>query len=95
MSKRCPDCGFVNEDSRIYCSSCGELLDSELRLIKDLQNQKNVPSTAEEPVRRRNDDDDDDYIPPKTVKKKESNSTAWVVLALAAAAVIIVMFLMK
>ena len=29
MSKRCPDCGFVNEDSRIYCSSCGELLDAE------------------------------------------------------------------
>ena len=51
MSKRCPDCGFMNEDSRIYCSSCGELLDPELRLIQSLERQKSAPSKAQ-PARR-------------------------------------------
>jgi len=33
MSKRCPDCGSVNKDSRIYCTSCGRPLDPEFRLL--------------------------------------------------------------
>ena len=36
MSKRCPECRRVNEDSRIFCTYCGATLDAELRLIQDL-----------------------------------------------------------
>ena len=40
MSKRCPECRRVNEDSRIFCTYCGATLDAELRLIQDLERQQ-------------------------------------------------------
>ena len=43
MSKRCPGCGQINDDSRIFCSACGEPLDAQLRLIQDLEKQKKAP----------------------------------------------------
>ena len=98
MSKRCPDCGFVNEDSRIYCSSCGELLDAELRLLKDLTDQTSGPKnpTYKTPPPRREPDRsprpfyDDDYAPPKLAKKKKSSGAAlWIILGLAAAGVVL------
>lgn len=104
MSKRCPDCGFVNEDSRIYCSSCGGLLSSDLRLIQDLEKQKGAPSknastknisSQEQPARRQNKSDDDDYVPPKKAAQEESKSSAWVILLLVAAAAVVAFFLLK
>ena len=67
MAKRCPDCGQMNDDSRIFCSACGEPLDAQLRLIQDLEKQKAVPKKESAP---RREDDDDDYVPTKTQKKK-------------------------
>lgn len=103
MSKRCPDCGFINEDSRIYCSSCGELLDSELRLIKKLNDQTSGPKkpTYKEPPPRREpikplDRFDEDYSAPKLSRdEKKSHTALWIVLGIAAAAVIaaVVIFL--
>lgn len=96
MSKRCPDCGFVNEDSRIYCSSCGELLDAELRLIKDLDAQTSGPKkpTYKAPPPRREpipprDFYDENYSPNKLAQKKKKSSAPWVFLGLAIAAVIV------
>ena len=98
MSKRCPDCGFLNEDSRIYCSSCGELLDAELRLIQNLEKQKNAPSKSQ-PARteasqaqtapKRRNDDDDDYVPRKMAQEKKSSPAPWIILGVVVAAVII------
>lgn len=96
MSKRCPDCGFVNEDSRIYCGSCGELLDPELRLIKDLENQTSgpkkpaykAPPSRREPIPPKNVFDEN-YIPPKTVREKKSSPVPWIILGLAAVAVVL------
>ena len=62
MAKRCPDCGQMNDDSRIFCSACGEPLDAQLRLIQDLEKQKAVPKKESAP---RREDDDDDYVPTK------------------------------
>ena len=70
MSKRCPECLRVNEDSRTFCSNCGATLDPELRLIQDLEKQKQISSKAEPAPQRRRDDDDDDYIPRRTSQKK-------------------------
>ena len=42
MSKRCPECHRVNEDSRIFCTYCGATLDAHLRLIQDLEKQKEL-----------------------------------------------------
>lgn len=67
MSKRCPECLHMNDDSRIFCSSCGAPLDAQLRLIQDLEKQQSV-APKEAPVNRK-DDDDDDYIPQPVQKK--------------------------
>lgn len=103
MSKRCPDCGFVNEDSRIYCSSCGELLDANLRLLKKLNDETSSPgkpsagepSPAKEPDRAPRSDFDEDYVPAKLSRKKKSASALlWIILgaALVAVGVIIVQY---
>jgi len=97
MSKRCPDCGFVNDDSRIYCSSCGELLDPELRLIKNLETSKSSPQKSarqtapiqEEPSAPKSNYDEN-YVPPKTAREKKSNPLLWVILGLAVVAVVAV-----
>ena len=36
MSKRCPDCHRLNDDGRIYCAFCGEPLDNNVRMIKNI-----------------------------------------------------------
>lgn len=104
MSKRCPDCGFLNEDSRIYCGSCGELLDPELRLIQDLERQKSTPSkaqphrteTAPEPLSsRKKDGDDEEYIPRKMAQEQKSSPAPWIILGLIAAAVVIALFVLS
>lgn len=99
MSKRCPDCGFLNEDSRIYCGSCGELLDAELRLIQNLEKQKSTPSKtqsakaesapAKTASKRSDDDDDDYYVPRKRVEEKKSSPAPWIILGVIVVAVII------
>ena len=33
----------MNDDSRIFCSACGNPLDAQLRLIQDLEKQKKAP----------------------------------------------------
>lgn len=67
MSKRCPGCGQINDDSRIFCSACGEPLDAQLRLIQDLEKQKKAPQKASTAPRPK--DDDDDYVPQPARKK--------------------------
>ena len=77
MSKRCPDCGQVNDDSRIFCSACGEPLNSDLRLIQNLEKQKSTPSQSKPSHRS---DDDDDYIPPKTAQEKKFSPLPWLLV---------------
>lgn len=95
MSKRCPDCGFINEDSRIFCSSCGELLDANLRLIKDLESQTSGPKkpTYKEPPARRDPIPpkniyDENYVPPKFSRQKKSSPLPWIILGVIVIAVL-------
>lgn len=70
MSKRCPDCHRVNEDSRLFCAYCGATLDAELRLIQDLEKQKGTSSKSEPAPRQQKDDDDDYTYTPRPTQKK-------------------------
>ena len=103
MSKRCPDCGSLNEDSRIYCSSCGELLDPELRLIQELEQQKKTPSQTqarrtdsvpEQPGPRKKDDDSE-YVHHKMAREKKSSPTPWIIFGLIVAAAVIALFVLR
>lgn len=89
MSKRCPACGFVNDNSRIYCGSCGEPLDAQLRLMKDLNNQatgEKKPTYKEPPARHDptsrafRSEFDDDVMPQKLAQKKKSSAAPWLIL---------------
>ena len=55
MSKRCPECRSVNDDSRLFCATCGATLDSDLRLIQDLEKQKTILTKTAPPQKQ------DDY----------------------------------
>lgn len=103
MSKRCPDCGFVNDDSRIYCGSCGELLDPNLRLIKKLNDQTanppkpaaQTPPPKQEPVRAAPASDFDDAPLDKLASKKKSNAALWIVLGIAVVAVGVIILVLS
>ena len=104
MSKRCPDCGFVNDDSRIYCGSCGELLDANLRLIKKLNDQtanppkpaSQTPPPRQEPVSSsRSSDHDDVPLRKLAQEKKKSNAGLWIALGIALVAVGVIVLMLS
>ncbi len=91
--KHCRACGENNPDDRIFCSACGEPLNSDLQLLMDLDKMTANPSKG--PSRARVDDDSDDYVPrtaPKAKKKKKS-AAPWVILAILVIVVVAVLVL--
>ena len=90
MAKRCPGCGHINDDARIFCAACGETLDANLRLIQNLEKQKHVQKASAAPRR----EDDDDYVPPKSVKEKESSPLLWIILGVVVVAAVAAWFLL-
>lgn len=91
MSKRCPDCHAINEDSRVFCSSCGAPLDAQLRLIQDLEKQKKAPQKEKAAPRQ---DDGDDYVPPVPREQKKS-PLPWIILGLVVVAAVAAWFFLK
>lgn len=89
MAKRCPGCGHINDDARIFCAACGETLDANLRLIQNLEKQKHVQK-ASAPRR----EDDDDFVPPKTVKEEEKSPLLWIILGVVVVAAVAAWFLL-
>lgn len=85
MSKRCPDCHRVNDDSRIFCSYCGAALDAQVHLIQNLEKQKER-STEPAPKER---GDVNFYASHSAPKKEKSSPAPWIILGLLAAAVIL------
>lgn len=87
MSKRCPECRNMNEDSRIFCAYCGATLDANLRLIQDLEKQKESPAETDG---RKQRGDVNFYTSRSAPKKKEKKSAApWIILGLIAVAVVL------
>ena len=90
MAKRCPTCGHSNDNSRIFCSSCGDPLDVELRLIQNLEKRKHEVGEHAEHHHYKDDDDEDTYVAPMKSRQKEEKKSVLpiilVVLVVAAAA---------
>ena len=80
MSKRCANCGHNNDDSRIFCSACGDPLDVELRLIQELEKRKHNVSDSEWHSHEEKNDDDD-YAAPTAREKEEKGSALPILLA--------------
>ena len=93
MAKHCRNCGENNTDDRIFCSACGEPLNSDLQLIMDLDKMTKTPHKSE-PTRSQAVKDDDDYIPPRTTQTKKKKSAApWIILAIVVIVVVAVIVL--
>lgn len=89
MSKRCPECHRINEDSRAFCSYCGATLDAHLRLIQDLERQQDI-SREEATEKRRGDVNF--YNTHNSTSPKKSSPAPWIILGLLAAAAVAIWF---
>lgn len=79
MSKRCPECHRVNEDTKIFCTYCGATLDAHLRLIQDLERQKEL---SKEPETAKQRGDVNFYVSRSAPKKKKKSAAPWIILGL-------------
>lgn len=85
MSKKCLSCGSSNDDEMAFCRTCGEPLDADLRLVKDIEAMsKRRTVQPEKPVGRTREDDDFVIHPPQEEKKK--SAALWILLGLLVAA---------
>ena len=95
MAKRCPTCGYNNDDSRIFCSSCGNPLDAELRLIQELEKRKHQVEERAEYSHYKKDDDDDYVAPVRSQQKKEKKSVLPIILVVLVVAAAAAWFFLK
>lgn len=105
MARKCPDCGYMNDDGMPFCARCGEPIDPKTRLVMALEHDQEAhahdnhrthdthdtkPTTT---ARRRDDDDDDDITPIGSMKEKKS--PVGLILALVAVAAVVYFLFLK
>lgn len=94
MARKCPDCGYMNDDEMAFCSDCGEPLDPQVRLIRDLEKSQKAAPAADSRARHVSDDDDDDDYVPMTHHEEEKKSPIGLIIGLlVVAAVVYFLFL--
>lgn len=104
MARKCPDCGYMNDDGMPFCARCGEPIDPKTRLVMALEHDQELhahdnhrpQSTNTKPTttaRRRDDDDDDDITPIGSMKEKKS--PVGLILALVAVAAVVYFLFLK
>lgn len=89
MSQRCPECHRVNDDSRKFCTNCGATLDPHLRLIQDLERQKEAPS-KKQPERK---EEMSFYVTRSAPKEKKKSAAPWIILGLIVVVAVLWFFL--
>lgn len=90
MSKRCPECHRVNEDTKIFCAYCGATLDAHLRLIQDLEKQKESEPKQQTNARK---EDMSFYVTRSAPKEKKKSAAPWIILGLIVVAAALWFFL--
>lgn len=92
MAIRCPDCGFSNEDGKLFCGACGEPLGGDAKLVRDMEKLKaKKEAEAIEAANKPKDvpltgrvTHDEDYVYKPRVKKKDNTNFWLTMLALLA-----------
>lgn len=76
MAKRCAKCGHLNENQRLFCAMCGEPLDANLQLIKNLENMNKTSTKTTQSVHQKEGDDE---LPNFEKKEEKSHVGAWII----------------
>ncbi len=91
MGIKCEDCGFQNEDGKLFCGHCGEPLAGDAKLIRDMEKlnkkkEEEAKAKAEAPkdVPLQGRNTDDDYVHIKREVKPDNTDMYLVGLALVA-----------
>lgn len=80
----CGDCGFSNEEDRLFCGACGEPLKGDAKLMRDMEklNSKKAEEIKKEaqapkpvPLQGRTPKADDDYSYKRRPAKKKDYTT--------------------
>lgn len=80
MAKRCAKCGHLNENDRLFCAMCGEPLDADLQLIKNLEKMsKQSSQTAQKKYDKQ---DEDDEVPMPISKEEKSHAGIWIAVGI-------------
>jgi len=88
MAKKCPRCGRSNDNAMHFCAYCSAALDTDVKLLMDLENRGKRNGQQ---VSSRRDDDDDEIIRP--VRQEQKKSKAPLLIFLLAVAAVAVWFL--
>lgn len=89
MAIKCPDCGFSNEDTKLFCGACGEPLGGDARLVRDMERlkekkakeaeeAKNAPAHANVPLQGVKKPEEE--FVHKSLAKKKDNTDTWLIL---------------
>lgn len=85
----CSDCGFSNEDERLFCGACGEPLKGDAKLIRDTEklNERKAEEAKAAAARPQavplqgRTKADDDYVHRRTKKKDNGTDALLIILA--------------
>lgn len=88
MANICSDCGFNNDEGKLFCGACGEPLAGDAKLLRDMEKMK-AKREAEAAERERaaaqapeEKDDAEDYTYKKLEYKKDNTDFWLIVMAL-------------
>ncbi|MBQ4347768.1 MAG: zinc ribbon domain-containing protein [Firmicutes bacterium] len=90
MSKSCRFCGALNEDSRSFCSSCGEPLSKDLKLMMDLDKALKHQDEGGIHADTHHYEHDEDFSRSSVQKKKEEKSLTKIIVPLVIAIIAII-----
>lgn len=93
MALMCPDCGFSNEDSKLFCGACGEPIAGDAKVARDVERMKEKKEKEAEEAKKRAEaaaaaaaakaKTDDDFVHKPLAKKQDNTDLILLIILLA------------
>ncbi len=91
MAIKCPDCGFSNEDTKLFCGACGEPIAGDAKIARDAERMKEKKERDAQEARKRaeaaaaaqaNKSGDDDFVHKPMAKKADNTDLILIIIVL-------------